>query len=163
MGGYATGYSDSQNQAPMSPGTSTSTLATGGALCISGTVGQVTGNDYTDDWGCGLSVNLNQAMGTGTTAGFYTLTGTGVIVDTTTVPSCTTARVVLDQNGTTTYCAALTPGVEIPWSTFNTACWNNSGTALTGPPTSQAIKIQFVASAMQACPFTNFCVTGMTL
>ena len=109
-GGYAFAYSDSQNVAPQNPGPSTATLGTTG-LCISGSVGQITNMDYTDDWGCGIGINLNQAMGTNTPKNTYVPTGTGVTVDTSAVPSCTTARVILDQNGTG-YCAPLTPGVE---------------------------------------------------
>jgi hypothetical protein len=161
-GGYAFAYSDSQNMPPQNPGTSTATLSTTG-LCISGGVMQILNMDYTDDWGCGIGFNVNQAMGAMTAKNAYQLTGTGVTVSTSAVPACTTARVILDQNGATTYCAPLTPGVEIPWTSFNTACWNNSGSWLSGPPTSQAIKVQFVASTMQACPFTNFCITNISL
>jgi hypothetical protein len=161
-GGYAFGYSDSQNKPPQSAGTSTATLSSTG-LCISGNVMEVVASDYTDDWGCGIGFNLNQTMGTNTPVNAYALTGTGVTVSSSAVPACTSARVVLDQNGTTTYCAALTPGVAIPWSSFNTACWDNSGTFLTGPPTSQALKVQFVSSPSHACPFTNFCITGVSL
>jgi hypothetical protein len=119
--------------------------------------------DYADDWGCGIGVNLNQAMGSMTTFPLV-LTGTGVTVYTSPIPACTTARVILDQNGAVPgYCAVLTPGVEIPWSSFNTACWDDSGTFLTGPPSSQALRVQFVASTMQACSFSNFCVTGIQL
>lgn len=166
LGGYAFGYADSQNMAPQNPGTSTATLATDGSLCISGSVGIIGGTppDYSDDWGCGIGVNVNQMMGMGTPKNAFTLTGTGVTVNVSTVPSCTVARVVLDQSGATpAYCAALTPGVEIPWSKFNTACWDGSGTALAGPPTSQSLKVQFVSSTMQACPFTNFCITDIKL
>jgi hypothetical protein len=167
MGGYAFGYSDSQNMAPQMPGTSMATLATDGSLCISGNVMALPPNptmaDYSNDWGCGIGVNLNQMMGVMTAKNAFTLTGTGVTVNVSGLPSCTAARVVLDQNGATpAYCAALTPGKEIPWSAFNTECWNGMGTALSGPPTSQALKVQFVTSTT-ACPFTNFCITELML
>ena len=68
MGGYAFSYSDSQNVSPQSTGTSTAVLAADGSLCISGNVMALPANpmpaDYTNDWGCGIGVNLNQAMGT---------------------------------------------------------------------------------------------------
>jgi hypothetical protein len=162
MGGYAFAYADSQNKPPQTMGTSTATLGTTGA-CISGSVGVVAAMNYADDWGCGIGINLNQMMGAMTPVNAYTLTGTGVTVSTSPVPSCTTARVILDSNGTTTYCAPLTPGVEIPWSSFNTTCWNNMGTFLSGPPTSQAIKVQFVTNTTAACPYTNFCINSVTL
>jgi hypothetical protein len=165
-GGYVFGYADSQNMAPQKAGTSTATLAADGSLCISGNVMEATGTppDFSDYWGCGIGINLNQTMGTMTAKNTYTLTGTGVTVGVNAVPTCTAVRVVLDQNGATpAYCADLTPGVEIPWSKFNTACWDGSGTALSGPPTSQAIKVQFVSNNMAACPFTNFCITDIKL
>ena len=92
----------------------------------------------------------------------YTMTGTGVTVNVSGLPACTQARVVLDQSGSNEVCAALTPGVEIPWSAFNTTCWDNTGTALSGPPSSQSIKIQFVTSPTE-CQFTNFCLTQISL
>jgi len=167
MGGYDFAYSDSQNKAPMMPGTSMATLASDGSLCISGTVGQIgmVGGmpDYTDDWGCGIGVNLSQTMGMNTPTMAYQLSGTGVTVSTSEVPSCTTARVEIDDNGTA-YCAALTSGVEIPWSAFNTECWMPaSGQALSAAPASIALKVQFVASASQACPFTDFCIDSISL
>jgi hypothetical protein len=171
-GGYAFAYADSMNPAPQAEGTSTATLASDNTLCISGQVGLVSMlngmPDYTDDWGCGLGVNLNQAMATTATSPPvmpYTFTGTGITVQTNGIPSCTTARVVV-SNGTTDYCATLTDTTgEIPWSDFNTECYNPSaGTALSGPPTSDAIKVQLVTSGSMTgpCTFTNFCITSLT-
>jgi hypothetical protein len=101
-------------------------------------------------------------MGTNTPKNTATLTGSGVTVTVENLPSCTAARVIVDNNGTA-YCAPLTSGTMIPWSSFNTECWNASmGTALSGAPTAQAVKVQFVTS-MTACTFSNFCVTGITL
>jgi hypothetical protein len=162
-GGYVFTSSDSNTPT----GTSYAELATDGTLCMRGSVMALPPNptdaDYANDWGCEMVFNLDQSQGTDTPRNAYTLTGTGVTVNTTAVPSCTTARVVLDQDGAKpTYCALLTPGVEIPWSKFNTKCWNDSGTALSGPPSSQAIRIHFVTGTM-ACPFTDFCVTAISL
>jgi hypothetical protein len=169
MGGYAFGYSDSTNMVPPHAmmGTSMATLATDGSLCMSGNVMALpptpTMQQYSDFWGCGIGVNLNQMMGMNTPKNTYTLTGTGVTVNVSGLPTCTQARVVLDQMGATPeYCAPLTPGVEIPWASFNTACWNGTGMALTGPPTSQAIKVQFVTSSTP-CTFTNFCLTQIKI
>ncbi len=165
--GYAYAYSDSENSAPLVPGTSTATLAGDGSLCISGNVMALpptpTEADYDSYWGCGIGINLDQPPGSGA-PGDYQLTGTGVTVSVENLPPCTTARVILDQNGgSPTYCAPLTPGVEIPWASFNTACWLPAqGTALSGPPDSQSIEIQFVTS-LQECSFTNFCITAVTL
>jgi hypothetical protein len=168
-GGYAFADSDSQNMSPMTPGTSTATLAADGSLCISGNVMKLPANptqaDYSNDWGAGIGINLNQAADAGPTVmGTYTLTGTGVTVGVNGIPSCTTARVIVNQGGMD-YCAPLTGNsTTVPWSMFNTACWMPStGTALSGPPTSTQLKVQFVTSKTAACPFTSFCITNLSL
>ncbi len=165
-GGYAFSYADSQNPAPQPDGTSMATLATDDTLCISGNVmalpSMPTQADYSNDWGCGIGINLDQSADGGTPAP-YTLTGTGVTVGINATPSCPSLdniRVVLtDGAAMTQYCAPITPGVEIPWADFNTTCWMPStGTPLAGPPSSVALKVQFVTTAT-ACTFTNFCLT----
>jgi hypothetical protein len=161
-GGYSFAYSDSQNMPPESPGPSTATLESTSTLCMDGTVGEVVNMDFSDDWGCGLGVNLNQAMGTATPENTYPMAGAGVTVESSPLPSCTTARVIVDEGGVD-YCAPFMPGIEIPWASFNTECWTNAGTFLSGPPTSKALKVEFVASTTAACPFTGFCITGISL
>jgi hypothetical protein len=167
MGGYAFGYSDSQNMSPQVPGTSTATLATDMSLCISGNVMALPPNptqmDYSNDWGCGIGINVNQMMGMNMPKGVFKSTLTGVTVDVSNMPTCTQARVVLDDMmGGTQYCAAITPGKEIPWATFNTECWNGMGMSLTGAPSTQAVKVQFVTSSA-ACMFSNFCITELKI
>jgi hypothetical protein len=134
------------------------------SLCITGNVMALpptpTPADLANDWGCGIGVNLNQGDA-GTTSMTYVFTGTGITVTTTEVPPCTTARVVVDNAGQD-YCAPLTDGAAIPWTTFNTACWDNSGTALAAPPASVAVKVQFVTSATGPCSYTDFCVTAIS-
>jgi hypothetical protein len=160
VGGYGFVYYDGQG---VPPGPSTATLLTGSGLCFSGTVGQVMNMMFNQDWGCGIGVNINQAMGMNPPANTMTLTGAGITVSSSPIPSCTTARLVLDSGGSS-YCAALTPGVEIPWGSFNTTCWMPSGgTYLSGPPTSPAVKVQFVSNTTASCPFTNFCITQIVL
>jgi hypothetical protein len=100
---------------------------------------------------------MNPAKGTAK------LSGAGVTVSTNGVPSCTTARVIIDEGGGTTYCALLTEGKMIPWTQFNTECWSGAGKPLSAAPTAEAIEVQFVTTKAQACPFTNFCITGITL
>jgi len=165
-GGYAFAYADST--AP-GTGTSVATLATDGSLCISGNVMALPPNttpaEYTADWGCGIGVNLNQVGDAGPTG--YLLTGAGVTVNVSGTPACLSAadiRVVIDQNGALpAYCATLTPGVEIPWSAFNTECWMPaSGVALTAAPTSVALKVQFVTTSTE-CVYNDFCITQIAL
>jgi hypothetical protein len=143
------------------------TLATDGSLCISGNVMSLPPNptamDYSNFWGCGIGVNVNQMMGMNMPKGTFKLTGTGVTVNVSGLPACTQARVVIDDAaGATSYCAPLTPGKEIAWATFNTTCWDGKGMAPTGGTTTQAVKVQFVTSSTP-CPFTNFCLTELML
>jgi hypothetical protein len=173
-GGYAFTYADSDP--PMGMGTSTATLHTDGSLCIDGHLMALppspTQTDSSNDWGLGLGINLNQAMAMGTGTGGakmpFQLTGTGVTVNIEGVPSCETfgVRVVVDQMGAMPeYCAGLTAttlGKEIPWSAFNTQCWNGMGTSLTAAPNSEAVKIQFVTGAT-ACDFKDFCITELNI
>jgi hypothetical protein len=146
---------------------STATLHDG-TLCIDGEVEVLpsttaTGNFYAQMWGCGLGVNLHQAMGPMTPALPYMLTGTGITVSTNGVPCCTQARVLLD-NGGVEYCAELTDGQEIPWAMFSTACWlPTQGMPLTAPPASPSVRVRFVPTKAHACPFTNFCITAIHL
>jgi hypothetical protein len=168
MGGYAFALADSQNMSPQLPGTSTATLASDGSLCISGNVMALPANptaaDYSNDWGCGIGVNVNQMMGTNMPINSTTLSGTGVSVTVNAIPTCTTARVIVTDSGTD-YCAPLTgTSTTVPWSMFNTECWMPSkGQALSGAPTAvTAVKVQFVTS-MTACTFSNFCIDAMTL
>jgi hypothetical protein len=161
-GGYAYAYSDSMGTPPpATPGSSSATLGMTG-VCITGTVGSV-GNppQYSVNWGCGVGFNIDQAMGANPPANAVALPGSGITVTTSAVPACTTARVILD-NGGTDYCAPLTSGTMIPWSTFNTKCWDGTGTAMSGAPTSAKVRVQFV-TAMTACQFSNFCITAVQL
>jgi hypothetical protein len=162
-GGYEFVYADGDPPSKTPTGASHATLVNG-ELCMSGYVMALpinpTQTDFQNDWGCGIGVNLDQAMGTSVINPF-SLTGSGVIVWTTGVPPCTTARVVLTVGGVD-YCAPLTDGVPIPWASFNTKCWDDTGTPLWGPPSSTDIKVQFVASTT-ACAFSSFCVTNILL
>jgi hypothetical protein len=161
-GGYAYTFTDSN-----SGGTSTATLSiSSGSFCMSGNVEQIqlldSGlYDYADDWGCGMGVNLNQVPGNNSPARVLTPSGAGITVSTTTVPQCTQARVQVN-NGGSIYCAALTPGIPILWTEFNTACWDGSGAKLQGPPSTPYVNISFVTNTTAACAFNDFCVTHIT-
>jgi hypothetical protein len=166
MGGYAFTEADSQ-QMPTPPfATSTATLHQDDTLCIDGEVEQlpVVQEALPMDWGCGLGVNLNQAMGMTSPALPYAFTGTGITVSTNGLPCCAEyPRVLVEDNGTE-YCAALTDGAEIPWAMFNTACWAPQlGMPLMGPPTSPSVRVRLTPTTAHACPFKNFCITGLYL
>jgi hypothetical protein len=163
MGGYDFSYADGDPPATTPTGMSHATL-TPGELCITGNVMALPPNptptDYANDWGCGIGLNLDQAPGS-MASNAYALSGSGVLVETTGVPVCTTARVLLSVGGVD-YCAPLTDGALIPWSEFKTECWTNTGTPLSGAPSVSQLKVELVTSAT-ACSFSNFCLTNILL
>jgi hypothetical protein len=68
---------------------------------------------------------------------------------------------VMAAADSTFYCALVTSTTQtIPWTAFNTACWNNIGTKLTGPPT--VAQVGFVVTSA-ASPMTfDFCVQSLS-
>jgi hypothetical protein len=111
------------------------TFAMCGAGCmlrLSGTLGPATAaNNYSGVVYIGF--NLNQAMGT-TTPGTVTPTGTSLQVTYTKVSGPSIVRVQI-QRGATRWCAELAGSpVNIPYASFNTACWDMSGTAYSKQP-----------------------------
>jgi hypothetical protein len=75
------------------------------------------------------------------------------------------ARVqISDAGAQTTWCidsGKWESGTAIPITSFNTACWDNSGTYLTTGTQIQAIHLMVSADATVARPF-SFCLTGVT-
>lgn len=62
----------------------------------------------------------------------------------------------------TNYCADITLGVEVPFSSFNTSCWDGSGRPLSAAdvPDLDWIGIQ-VYSGPAPVPVSNICLTGL--
>lgn len=160
MGGYAYAYSD------MSVGGPSNACVDSNALCGSGSsgpantmaVGTVAAYGY---YGGGIGVNLNQAMGAGTTMMTYTATGAGVTYALSVLPAG--ARLVIDNAGTD-YCANLTSASgTVMWSSFNTKCYDSpaDGTALAAAPS--ATHVEFQVPASMTAETWAFCVTTLTL
>jgi hypothetical protein len=63
----------------------------------------------------------------------------------------------------TTYCATTTSGTPITLTTFNTACWDNTGTALkaTDLPNIDKIGLQVSADTSNSYTVTNLCLTSI--
>ncbi len=119
--------------------TGTMVMPTSFAMCgmncmlrVTGTVGPATAaNMYAGVMYMGF--NVNQATGS-TTAGTIAPTGTSLAVTFTKTSGPATIRVQLAA-GSTRWCAALTTSpATIPYTMFNTACWDNSGTAYAKQP-----------------------------
>jgi hypothetical protein len=137
-----------------------STLAAGDPLCASGTVGA-----QADFGGVGvLGVNLNQAAeaSSPTLAVTPTMAGITVQIDN---RGGSPLRVQLQgpdgaTSATDRWCAPImAPGGFIPWSSFNTKCWDGTGTAYSRQPLVSASVI-VPGTATTAVPF-NYCLNGL--
>lgn len=116
-------------------------------------------------YGGGLGVNLNQMMATSATPpamGAIAQSGTGVTYAVTSIPANGLRLQVVDA--TTQYCAVLTAkSGMIPWSMFNTKCYDTTpdGTAL--PASDMITQIEFgVPSNGTAGAAWDFCVTALS-
>jgi hypothetical protein len=132
------------------------------ALCMTGSIVALpatpTKTDYSNNWGLEIGVNANSdAVST------IGVAHTSINVGVTGAP--TGLRVNIHRKGdpdTTPYCASYT-GSAIPLSSFNTACWDNSGTPFTAAdaPNIDKVMIQ-VPSSGTAITVTELCMTGIT-
>ena len=150
-GGYAYAFDDKI--------ASTACLAST-ALCAKGSTGVATSTGTV--WGAGIGLNLHQAMATGPTSPpveTFAATGVGIRYSLSNLPP-QGMRLIIDNAGTD-YCAAIsaTSGT-VTWGSFNTKCWDNSGTYLTGAPAT-AKHIQFQVTAFTAVTAFDFCVTSI--
>lgn len=159
----------------VAPGTSQgshASLSPDNLLCLMGQVSPLPAGDTSptfveaSGWGVGMGIYLNQWQPYSQPEP-YQLTGTGITIDIDNLPDCTAARVVLtDQAGGPGYCATLTPGVEMPWSAFTSACELDPSAeppTLTEAPTAVALEIVLVPNTQKDCSFYNFCITNLVL
>jgi hypothetical protein len=156
-GGYAFSYADG-----ITPGGSTACVNST-ALCATGQTGVSSMTVY----GAGIGFNLNQMMATSSASppiNTYSVMGVGISYSLSNMPTQGARIAIGDSDGTTgtDYCATL-PGKSgtVLWSSFNTKCWDNSGTSLSGPP-SNPVHVEFqVPAGATAAPF-DFCVTSVS-
>ena len=133
------------------------------ALCITGTIPALPANpmqsDYDANLGLQIGVNINaddsQAIG-------QTFSTIAVVVS-----GSPTAGLRVDLHrqgdpGGTTYCAANT-GAAMNLTSFNTKCWDGSGTAFTAAdaPLIDRVGVQ-VPSTKAAVTVTNLCINSVT-
>jgi hypothetical protein len=127
-------------------------------LCAAGTVAAQDPPTYSV-WGAGIGFSLSPDT-TVTTSVPVQLSGTGVSVTLSSLPTGAEMRLQVNV-GTTAYCAKMaTASQTIAWTKFNTKCWDDSGTALTGAP--KTPNIQFQVSSGTAAGKYDFCVTALT-
>jgi len=130
------------------------------ALCVSGYLPPVIDGEYDANWGISIGVNATPLAG-----GVLGQSFAGVAVSVGGSPQ-TGLRIVAHRNGdldSTTYCALMTPGVAVPFTSFNTACWDGSGTALSLADVTNLDNVGVqIPSGSTAVTITNLCVQGIT-
>ena len=125
---------------------------TGDTFCMQGTV---TGRpDYSGFAMLGWNVNQDQIGGSALT---WNVPDSGGIIVTVSNPGNTNLRVQLQGTNphidSDRWCAPLTSGILIPWSSFVTDCWTTGGAPLTpGTPIQQAAIL--VPGTLQDLPFS---------
>lgn len=132
-------------------------------LCMTGSIPALpaapTSTDYSDNWGAQVALNAADPAGGGLGQSFssVTITMTG--------SPTSGLRAVVHKKGeaaSTSYCAALTPGTAIPFTSFVTDCYNTapSGTKITAADVTNIDKIGVqVSSGSAAITIADLCIT----
>ena len=144
-------------------------------LCMSGTIPVVQDDtafptgDYTADWGVQIGVNTSNppatAAGSGTLGTTYsriTLTTTGTVTPTNNAIRAIIHLVSMPSTANP-YCATMTSGTSINLTSFNTACWDGTGTSLlaTDIPNIDKIGVQISSDTTNAYTVSNFCLESI--
>jgi hypothetical protein len=110
------------------------------------------------NFGGGIGVNVDQAMGSKTVSS-YTPTGSGIFYTVTGLPT-SGLRIQVDNDGVT-YCAQLTAATgTVPWTDFSIDCFDAPpGAALTAAPLMSQVEFQVPSVATSAT--WDFCVTAL--
>jgi hypothetical protein len=122
------------------------------ALCITGTIPalplQPVQADYDANWGVQIGVNANADDSIALGKSFSTI---AIVVDGSPTAGL---RIELHRQGdpdATTYCATSPgPGVPVNLISFNTACWDGSGTAFTADDVPKIDKVGIQVSSTKA-------------
>jgi hypothetical protein len=135
-------------------------LATGDPLCASGTVGPLA------DYGgmAALGVNLNQAAVEPNPPLTVTPTADGIVVGVQNRGGSALRLQIQGPNGgadpNDRWCAPISgSGGLLPWTMFNTKCWDNTGAAYAKQPLQSAM-ILVPGGNQKAVPF-DFCLTNL--
>lgn len=132
------------------------------ALCVSGTIPALPANptstDYSDNWGMQLGANASDPIGAlGKSYSTITLNFTG--------SPQTGLRATVHRTGDpigTTYCSLVTSGTAMALTSFNTSCWNNSGTSLTTADLPKIDKVGLeVVSTQSEITVSKLCLTSI--
>ncbi len=144
--------------------TSTICLSTS-SLCAAGTTNPLKSPDISTNWGATFGFFLRPESTTNESFEIQ-LTGTGVSVTLSSLPTGAQARVQLTTGNlasSVNYCTTMTSASQtFPWASFNTACWDDSGMFLSGTPTNaKAFAVQVSSEAGVAGSF-DLCVTSVS-
>jgi hypothetical protein len=133
------------------------------AYCVTGYLPAVVSSaDYSTNWGIQVGVDSTPAEGDRVLGQSFT----SVSAQLTGVP-LTGLRLIVHRKGDpvgTTYCANMTSGLLVAFTTFNTACWSpTTGTylAATDVPILDQVSVQ-VPSGTSAVTISNLCLAGFT-
>ena len=116
-----------------------------------------------------VGMNTNQSQTGGATAAQWTATGTGILVNVSN-PGSSPLRLQIQTNETgaiaTLWCAMITQfdqNVTVPWSSFNTQCFNNNkGTAYDLSVGISTVMVLVPGTSQTGGYDFNFCVNDMT-
>lgn len=156
------------SHAPITPSASCSFASTNwgstSALCVSATIPALssapTATEYTENWGIRFGVNASASdplspIGEAFSSITFNLTGS---------PQ-TGLRAFVHRAGDTpgvSYCALVTSGKPIVLTSFNTSCWNGTGTSLTAADAPKIDKIGLeVTSTLSEINVNNLCITSI--
>ena len=136
------------------------------SLCAAGTTNSLDSTDTSANWGATFGFYLRPES-TPSASFEVALTGTGVAVTLSSLPTGAQARVQLTTGNlaySIDYCATLTSASQVvPWRSFNTVCSNGSGLSPSDPPAdAKSIAVQVASEAGVAGTF-DLCVTSLTL
>jgi hypothetical protein len=118
--------------------------------------------DYNNNWGVQVGVNSTDPAGAGLGQAL-----TSVAITVTGTPT-SGLRAMVHRKGDPVgsgYCSPMTSGTAIPFTSFNTKCYDTppDGTALTAADVTiiDQVGVQ-VSSGTAAVTVTNLCITGIT-
>jgi hypothetical protein len=150
-GGYTFGFSDG------CPGSAVCLEQT--SFCAAGT--NVPAGPSFSCFGNGIGMNVNQPQGGGVRSSLVP-TGTGLGYTVTAIPSGG-LRIELVAGGVT-YCAnAAGLSGTIPWSSFNTLCFNSPPNGTAYSPSIAIAEVEFLSVSGSASISWSFCVSSLTL
>ena len=145
----------------VSDGLASTICLSANSLCAAGTTNALKSSDISANWGAVFGFYLSPDSTAANPVGVQ-LAGSGISATMSSLPIGAQAGVQVTVGNAAYYCATMSASSQtFPWASFNTACWNNSGTYLTGAPTAATqIVIKINSEAGVAGSF-DFCVTSL--